>query len=255
MSIKVGVCGFTRKYYEILRVVELQRTFYNIPMEKTVKRWRGEAPESFEFTFKVFQGLTHPANSPTWRRYRGELDSNVRNLVGSLQLNDYTRDIMQKMVLIAKILRSPVIVVQTPSRFNYSQENLERAINFFTYLSELLTRENINSFIGWEPRGDWLKNYEALREILSKVPKLIHVTDPFFHKPASLRGIIYFRLHGKPYLNYKYVYRRDDYEELYRVIEEIKSSGNIETIYVMFNNIKMLDNAREFEKFIEDRGE
>jgi len=253
MFIRIGVCGFAKKYYEILSVVELQRTFYNIPMDKTVQRWREEAPENFEFTFKVFQGLTHPSNSPTWRRYRGKLEEEKLRLVGNLQLNEYTEELMQKMVFIAKTLRSPVIVVQTPSRFNYSSENIERALSFFNYFDRLLTKEKVNSFIGWEPRGEWLKNYDSLKEIFSKVPRLIHVTDPFFHEPALLKKIVYFRLHGKPYLNYKYQYGKKDFETLHDMINKIRKMQRIKTIYIMFNNIKMLDNAKEFDEFIKER--
>lgn len=250
MQIKVGVCGFTKKYYEMLSVVELQKTFYNIPMDKTVQKWRKEAPEHFEFTFKAFQGLTHPYNSPTWRKYRGELRKEELKLVGNLQLNEYTKKLIHKMISIAKTLRSRIIIIQTPSRFNCSSENIEKALDFFSYFDKLLRKEKVNLFIGWEPRGNWLKNYDSLREILSNVPRLIHVTDPFFHRPVILKEIVYFRLHGKPYLNYRYQYGKKDYEALRNIIDEIGMRSYVKTIYVMFNNIKMLDNVKEFEKFI-----
>jgi uncharacterized protein YecE (DUF72 family) len=43
--IKVGCCGFpVRKglYYERLRVVEVQQTFYQLPRLSTGERWRKE---------------------------------------------------------------------------------------------------------------------------------------------------------------------------------------------------------------------
>ena len=71
MIVKVGCCGFPiskNKYYDEFGIVELQTTFYNIPREKTLLKWREEAPEDFEFIVKAFQGITHPMSSPTWRR-------------------------------------------------------------------------------------------------------------------------------------------------------------------------------------------
>ncbi len=252
MMIKVGVCGFAKKYYNLVNVVELQRTFYNIPMKKTVQRWRDEAPENFELTFKVFQGLTHPSSSPTWRKYRGRLDPDKAKFVGNLQLNKFTEEIMLNMVEIAKTLRSPVMVVQTPKRFDYSKENVERAVKFFKRFDELLNKENVNSLIGWEPRGNWLEKSDSIRETCMEIPRLIHVTDPFFNEPAVVKDLVYFRLHGKPHLNYKYRYTKEDYKELYEKIMSVMNRGNVESVYVMFNNIKMLDNAREFEKFIKE---
>lgn len=252
MEIKVGVCAFTKKYYQLVTVVELQRTFYNIPREKTVHRWREEAPSHFEFTFKVFQGLTHPINSPTWRRFRGKLDDAKAKLVGNLQLNDYTIEILNEMVEIARILKSPLVIVQTPSRFKYNDENMSNAIEFFKQFDKLLSKANLDTMIGWEPRGNWLENYGAIKEICNKVPRLIHVTDPFFHDPAIIKRIVYFRLHGKPYLNYKYQYSQKDYRLLRDILGKIISEHEIESIYIMFNNVKMLDNAKEFEKYVKE---
>ena len=69
---KVGCCGLAgmslSRYAEEFEVVELQSTFYRLPKPKTAKRWRESVRSDFEFTMKVFQGVTHPVSSPTWRR-------------------------------------------------------------------------------------------------------------------------------------------------------------------------------------------
>ncbi|HIC91498.1 MAG TPA: DUF72 domain-containing protein, partial [Syntrophaceae bacterium] len=71
--IKVGCCGFPKAkgiYYQQFKVVEIQQTFYQIPRVSTVQKWREEAPPDFEFTLKAWQLITHPSQSPTYRRLK-----------------------------------------------------------------------------------------------------------------------------------------------------------------------------------------
>ena len=253
MVIRVGVCGFTKKYYNFFKVVELQRTFYNIPRMQTVQKWRQEAPPEFEFAFKVFQGLTHSKSSPTWRRFTGKLKDEEMNLVGDLRINDVTLRFMKTMIDIAKTLNSPIIIVQTPARFKYNKENFDRAVEFFQRFEEVLKKEGFSTYIGWEPRGNWLENISAIKKILETTDLLIHVVDPLFQSLAQIRELSYFRLHGKPYLNYKYQYSDTDFEQIYKAIKDTLDAGS-NKVYVMFNNVKMVDDASRFEQFLKSRG-
>jgi uncharacterized protein YecE (DUF72 family) len=73
MQIKIGCCGFPvakGKYHRNFDVVEIQQTFYQPPEEKTVLKWREQAPSGFEFTLKAWQLITHELSSPTYRRLR-----------------------------------------------------------------------------------------------------------------------------------------------------------------------------------------
>lgn len=70
MKIHVGCCGFPiamSEYFKKFNLVELQSTFYKLPLERTAKKWRSIAPANFKFTVKAFQGISHPIESPTWR--------------------------------------------------------------------------------------------------------------------------------------------------------------------------------------------
>ena len=127
--IKVGCCGFPvnkKKYFENFNVVEIQQTFYKIIDEKTVEKWRKEAPKDFEFTFKVFQGITHTIKSPTWKRsgLSNQELKKIEKYVGNLKWNKITQEYWEKMLKYAKILNSKIIVVQLPSSFNDSEENV-----------------------------------------------------------------------------------------------------------------------------------
>lgn len=67
----VGCCGFPaslEKYFQTLKLVEVQKTFYRPPMPSTATKWRESAPEEFEFTVKAWQLITHPPESPTYKK-------------------------------------------------------------------------------------------------------------------------------------------------------------------------------------------
>ncbi len=56
-----------------LPVVEVQQTFYQPPLPRTLGKWRREAPQDFEFTSQARQLMTHESVSPTYRRLREKL--------------------------------------------------------------------------------------------------------------------------------------------------------------------------------------
>ncbi len=76
----------------------------------------------------------------------------------------------------------------------------------------------------------------------------MHVVDPFKHEMLVTRGTAYLRLHGigKGEVNYSYKYTDDDLSRLKGFIDGVGSS----TVYVMFNNVHMLDDAIRFMKLI-----
>ena len=76
MIVRVGLCGFTmsmKDYAKHFPVVEVQSTFYEPPRDEVMKNWR-LATRSLEYTMKVWQLVTHAANSPTYRRMKRALD-------------------------------------------------------------------------------------------------------------------------------------------------------------------------------------
>lgn len=70
-SIQIGTCGFStrqQEYFRLFSLIEIQKTFYQVPQLKTAQRWRHAAPDDFEFTLKALQAITHHGSSPTYRR-------------------------------------------------------------------------------------------------------------------------------------------------------------------------------------------
>jgi uncharacterized protein YecE (DUF72 family) len=46
-------------YASLFNSVEVNSTFYKVPMAATVAKWAVEVPEGFRFTFKLWQDITH----------------------------------------------------------------------------------------------------------------------------------------------------------------------------------------------------
>ena len=249
MSVMTGVCTFSRKIFKLVKAAEIQRIFYNIPRKTTVENWKRDAPDDFIFSIKVFQGLTHSKTSPTWRRFRGKISDDDMNKLGNLNVNELTEYFMDTMIEFAKILDARFLIVQTPASFDFSQNNVERAKKFFGVFEEKLLKSGLKTIIGWEPRGKWLDNVSVIKDILNETERVVHVVDPFFFSPAIVREDVYFRLHGKPYLNYKYQYTPEDFDFLVKKVRDMMKFGG-ERFYIMFNNVKMLDDARRFEDYI-----
>jgi uncharacterized protein YecE (DUF72 family) len=235
--IKVGCCGFPvskKKYFEKLKVVEIQQTFYKIIEENTLKKWRDEAPKDFEFVIKAFQGITHSIKSPTWKKsgMKKEELKKIEKYVGELKWNKVTSEYWDKMIKFSKILDSKIILIQLPSSFTDCEENVKRAKDFFENAKDKVK-------IAVELRG-WK---EENKKKICKEFDLIDVIDLNVSEPSYYKDIVYSRLHGK-YENNKIIYKYDYPKEELRKIKE--KAKKYKECYVMFNNVYMFKNALEF---------
>ncbi|MEM1797256.1 MAG: DUF72 domain-containing protein, partial [Zestosphaera sp.] len=163
IKVVVGCCGFPssrREYYVSFEAVELQETFYNPPDPEKLKKLRDEAPEDFKFSMKAWQAVTHPPDSPTWRKSRFKPPNEVRDNYGYLKPTKENLEAWELIRKSAKVLRATYVILQTPPSFTYSTENL---MNLKTFLE--LTREK-DFRVGIELRGDWRNYSEELRRVL-----------------------------------------------------------------------------------------
>ncbi|MEO0095480.1 MAG: DUF72 domain-containing protein [candidate division WOR-3 bacterium] len=227
--IKIGCCGFPvarERYYKKFSVVEVQSTFYDFVNPKTLEKWRAEAPEDFEFVLKAFQFITHPASSPTYRRAKQIDNIRLKNL-GNFQPTKEILECYKILTEYADILKTKVIIFQSPPGFKPERENIKNMERFFNKID----RKNL--LFGWEPRGNWLP--ETIKIVCEKLD-LIDVVDPFL-RDSTHGKIFYFRLHGGKGYKHKFTD-----EELKTLAEKIKGK----TGYVMFNNIKMFEDGQRF---------
>ena len=250
MNVRVGCCGWCVKggkkaYYNVFDTIEIQETFYKLPRQKTVEKWVEEAPKKFEFNMKAWQVITHPPSSPTWKKAGLKIPRSKQNKYGYLMPTEENYQAWEETLKICKSMKAKVCVFQTPASFRFSRENMDNVEKFFSTI-----RRN-NLALGWEPRGTWREHLEEV-SVLCKRLDLIHVVDPFRTKPVSTHEITYLRLHGigGGEVNYRYRYTDDDLKNLRDFVKKrINEQGG--EVYVMFNNLWMMEDAKRFRRILE----
>ncbi len=258
-DIRIGTCGYgyytppegwkeeyeskLQAYSEDFEVGEINKTFYKLPMTKTVERWRREASDNFEFTLKAWQALTHPTSSPTWRNKKDKLSDKQRENFGYLRPNKEVKEAWGETRKRIEALEANVCVIQTSAGFTCNEENEEN-------MRELLNTIDRNDIeMAWEPRGNWKEKPEKVKQICKDLD-LIHVADLMRRKIVSDHEIAYIRLHGLNGNEYNYDYDYSE-SELQKLAEKLRSlAKNHKTVYCMFNNYKMFKNAKELKQIL-----
>ncbi|HVF57871.1 MAG TPA: DUF72 domain-containing protein [Pyrinomonadaceae bacterium] len=231
---KAGCCGFRMAradYAAEFPVVEVQQTFYQPPQIKTLRRWREESPAAFEFTLKAWQLITHEARSPTYKRLRRELTEEERAGCGAFRRSPIVREAWDVTRACAEALDARRVLFQCPASFTPTAENLKRMREFFG-----ATKRGKLEFL-WEPRGAWPD--ELVRSLCDELD-LTHVVDPFVARTVTTSRARYFRLHGRG--GWRYQYEDGELEELLSMLPRGKTS------YVLFNNVRMREDASRFQE-------
>lgn len=233
-EIHVGTCGFClpqQQLFQTFRLLEVQQTFYQPPLPKTVERWRQKAPEPFEFSLKAFQAITHPGSSPTYRRCK--LGEQERAECGFFRDSPTVRSAWATTRNLARLLRATWVIFQCPASFRPTEANVRNLRWFFQWAG----RDELR--FGWEPRGAaWTSPLvsELCREL-----ELVHVVDPFLGPSAHGRPL-YYRLHGIG----GYEYRYSD-EELRQLLAWCPAETGTSCL---FNNTNMLEDALRFLRLL-----
>jgi uncharacterized protein YecE (DUF72 family) len=237
--IKAGCCGFRMsqtEYTARFPVVEVQQTFYQPPQVKTLARWRAEAPPDFEFTLKAWQLITHEARSPTYRRLKKELTEGEKSEAGSFRPTRVVREAWEVTLACIEALQAERVLFQCPSSFTPTREHVRDLREFFARIER--PRKLVCL---WEPRGNWPT--ELVRELCVELD-LTHVVDPFAARTLTPERC-YYRLHGRT--GWRYQYEDDELAELITMLPRAGVS------YVLFNNVRMLDDAARFQTLAHDR--
>ncbi|MBC7229717.1 MAG: DUF72 domain-containing protein [Actinobacteria bacterium] len=231
MELKVGCCGFPQArqiYYETLPLVELQKTFYQLPRVKTAQKWRQESPPHFEFTLKAWQLITHRPSSPTYKRLTHPIPEESRDAYGSFKPTPENFAAWRETLEVATALDAEIVLFQTPATFTPGPKNIAQMREF------LSTIERGRLQLAWEPRGQW--DAEEAGRICRELD-LLHVVDPFRGREKAGQ-IIYWRLHGIG----SYRHRYTD-QELGKLVTMLRRSKK-KRAYVLFNNINMWEDAQ-----------
>jgi len=187
--IKIGCCGLSvsqNRYAAVLKTVEINSTFYQLPRLETAEKWRRIMPADFQFTVKAWQLITHTASNPGYRRLSKPIPDSKKNNYGHFRPTPEVQEAWKKTLEIAQALRAPLILLQTPKAFGPTPDNVANLRRFLRWAPRGPIR------LAWEPRGQWSLNLLAQ---LCKDHQLVHAVDPLHSKwvPTALN---YFRLHG-----------------------------------------------------------
>ena len=240
MELKVGCCGFPqarRVYYKTFPLVEIQKTFYQLPRVKTSLNWRHEAPAHFEFTLKAWQLITHRPSSPTYRHLQHPIPEKQREAYGSFRPTPEIFQAWKETLDVAKALEAEIVVFQSPSSFGPGPKNMQQMRDFFGSIE----RDTLK--LAWEPRGHW-EPEEAGR--ICRELDLLHVVDPFNCREKS-GSVIYWRLNGTG--GYRHRYTDQELSKLVTVLRKSKKKK----AYVLFNNINMWEDSQRFMELWEKR--
>ena len=240
--VRVGLCGFTmamRSYALHFPVVEIQRTFYDPPDDQRMRKWLATAGPALEFTMKVWQLVTHPSSSPTYRRMRHP--PATRDAPGFFGDSPAVQRGWRRSVECADVLGATAMLFQCPASFTPVPENVERMRRFFERIERPPAR------LLWEPRGvQWIAERE-LAHALCRDLGLVHVVDPLVTVPDA-RSSVYWRLHGPGSAHASY-----DVAALHRIQRMLIEAEPRERAYVMFNNLPRAADARAFAAMVHGR--
>ena len=234
MNVRVGLCGFTmsmKHYARYFPVVEVQSTFYEPPSDAVMIKWRANT-QSLEYTMKVWQLVTHAANSPTYRRMKRALGPS--DDPGGFRDTRCVEEGWRRSVECAHVLSATGMLFQCPASFGPEPENVRHMCKFFERIDRPRAR------LLWEPRGVQWVGKADLASSLCRDLHLVHVVDPFVTPPKP-GGPVYWRLHGIK--SPRHSYTDDQLQQLHRMLQDGRHSG---TAHVLFNNLPRVGDAKRF---------
>ncbi|WP_207533067.1 DUF72 domain-containing protein [Desertivirga arenae] len=196
-------------YASLLNSIEINSSFYKLPMAKTVAKWADTVPDDFKFTFKLWRDITHNKG----------LTFNKENVARFMQV---ISEVGEK--------KGCLLVQFPPSLTNAAFRQLE------TLLGSIQEQETATGWkIALELRNASWYNDE-LSELLESSGSSLVIHDKIessnllTDNPAEF---IYLRFHG-PGGNYRGSYSDEFLSEFSYYIRDWQEEGK--TIYTYFNN-------------------
>lgn len=170
---------FLKYYAGHFKTVEINNSFYHLPLKSTYKKWYGEVGPDFIFSVKLSRYITHI------ERLSGVKSSCERFLRRSSALKE----------------KHGPILVQLPPFFPCKLERLKK---FFKGVNEVAKKLNMEIRWAFEPRHESWFSEENIGEVL-KILEENNATPVFAHSSkypsfdpdkTKISNFVYIRLHG-----------------------------------------------------------
>jgi uncharacterized protein YecE (DUF72 family) len=170
--------GFLEYLASEFNTVEINSSFYHLPLKSTFKKWYDETPSQFIFSTKLSRFITHQKKLVGVRVPLGRFMKNAKGL------ND----------------KLGVILIQLPPFLQFNEKILRE---FIISLNTIMKRNKLKLRLALEPRHrSWLDNSAKVVEILQN--KKIALVFPHSAKIPSFPPVdknitsdfIYIRFHG-----------------------------------------------------------
>lgn len=199
-------------YAKAFSFVEVNSTFYQIPMVKEAERWRGLVPPDFRFTVRASRIITHKHK---------------------LQPTPEALDALEQMRHICEALEADILHFQTPPSFKPDQTVAESFKDLISSVELGKTR------LALEIRSREPLTTHATMPRIMQDHDVIHCVDlSKGEKPAYESDTLYTRLFGKGEHN---MYQPTD-EELTE-IDSRALNGNFQRVVMSFHFVRMYNDA------------
>ncbi|MEM0075096.1 MAG: DUF72 domain-containing protein [Conexivisphaerales archaeon] len=200
-------------YAELFDFVEVNYTFYSNPPIPMISSWRNRVPKTFEFAVKCNRAITH---------------------VCSLTPEQECMDEVDYMIEVCKILRSNIIVLQTPAYLSLNLQKIKKSMVIF----DSFISSSIMPVL--EHRGTI--DRDSLE--LLKDKGIVYCSDLTKENPAYNADIVYTRLFGTG----------DPFKEKeYSAIEHRLRKTKAKKAYLVFHGVTMYSDALSFRSRIYQR--
>jgi uncharacterized protein YecE (DUF72 family) len=208
------------EYSRIYNFVEVNSSFYSTIPLRLVESWRKRVPPDFEFSVRLNEIISH----------KYEMEANEI----TFKLFEYTQKI-------CKVLRSGIIVIETPDTLEYSDHKVRKIADFLSSLNLRRTR------LAWEVRRRQKQMPSALIDLM-KEHNIIHIVDLSKDMPLYESDQMYARLFGKGEHN---IYQFTD-EELLSIYDKSQKRKS-EKVILTFHGVRMYKDAARLNAYLKTK--
>lgn len=208
---KIDSSQFLSYYSKIFDTVEVNTTFYHIPMTSTLEQWNFQTPKNFEFTIKIWQKISHRFDFTT-------IDRDIASFFSPF-------DVLEEKV--------HAYLLQFPPNFKNSSSHLQK----LKYLMANFPQKN---FVVEFRNKSWIS--EEIDEIFNNFPNWNYVTTYISDFPAIYpqnQAQIYIRMIGDHQLTKFNHTQREKEKEFMELVDhsfKLQEIPSITDIFVIFNN-------------------